>query len=148
MSIFGQVTGVFHWKIFVSVFLCFIAGEWHRSVNIRLYKVWRMKIISIVKGGDHLIPRGGGPGKFCRDFFFSMSSTGKFIFRYTKARIYIFTRNIILTVSFLPWPETLRCCWYKVRIDDKFWNLYWDVKYIVIYVYLYCWLYVEVFRVG
>ena len=31
---FDHVTGVFHWKIFAMVFLCFIAGEWHRSVNI------------------------------------------------------------------------------------------------------------------
>ena len=37
-------------------------------------------------------------GKFCRDrlFIFSMSSTRKFIFRYTKARLFIFICNKIL----------------------------------------------------
>ena len=34
MSIFRHVTSVFHWKIFTTVFLCFIAGECHGSVNI------------------------------------------------------------------------------------------------------------------
>ena len=32
--IFSHVTGVFHWNIFATVFLCFIAGECHGSVNI------------------------------------------------------------------------------------------------------------------
>ena len=31
---FGHVTGVFHWKIFATIFLCFVADEWHWSVNI------------------------------------------------------------------------------------------------------------------
>ena len=30
---FSHVTGVFHWKIYATVFLYFIAGEWQRSVN-------------------------------------------------------------------------------------------------------------------
>ena len=34
MSILGHMTGVFHFKIYATVFLCFIAGEWHWSVNI------------------------------------------------------------------------------------------------------------------
>ena len=48
--------------------------------------------------GDHLILREGRAGKFCRDrlFIFSMSSTSKFIFRYTKARLFILIRNKIL----------------------------------------------------
>ena len=28
-------TDIFHWKIFATVFLCFITGKWHQSVNIR-----------------------------------------------------------------------------------------------------------------
>ena len=38
---------------------------------------------------------GGGVSKFCRDrlFIFSISPAGKIIFRYTKARIFIFTRK-------------------------------------------------------
>ena len=32
--IFRHVTRVIHWKIFATVFLCFIAGECHESVNI------------------------------------------------------------------------------------------------------------------
>ena len=45
-----------------------------------------------------MILREGRAGKFCRDrlFIFSMSSTRKFIFRYTKARLFIFIRNKIL----------------------------------------------------
>ena len=48
-------------------------------------------------GGDHLILRGGGAGK-CRDisFIFSVSTTGKLIFKNTKARIFIFIRNNFL----------------------------------------------------
>ena len=37
MSIFGHVTGVVYWKIFATVFLCFIAGECYWSVNIIKY---------------------------------------------------------------------------------------------------------------
>ena len=42
--------------------------------------------------------RDGRAGKFCRDrlFIFSMSSTRKFIFRDTEARLFIFIRNKIL----------------------------------------------------
>ena len=40
MSIFCHVTGVFHWKIFATVFLCFIAGKWHRSVNMIHYWIY------------------------------------------------------------------------------------------------------------
>ena len=45
-----------------------------------------------------MILRDGRAGTFCRDrlFIFSMSSTRKFIFRYTKARLSIFIRNKIL----------------------------------------------------
>ena len=47
---------------------------------------------SYVLGGDHLILREGRAGKFCRDrlFIFSMTSTRKFIFRNTKARLFTF----------------------------------------------------------
>ena len=31
---FRHVTVVYHWKIFATVFLCFIAGECHGNVNI------------------------------------------------------------------------------------------------------------------
>ena len=45
-----------------------------------------------------MILREGRAGKFCRDrlFIFSIRSTRKFIFRYTKARLFIFIRNKIL----------------------------------------------------
>ena len=45
-----------------------------------------------------MILREGRAGKFCRDrlFIFSMTSTRKYIFRYTKARLFIFIRNKIL----------------------------------------------------
>ena len=45
-----------------------------------------------------MILREGRAGKFCRErvFIFSMNSTRKFIFRYTKARLFIFIRNKIL----------------------------------------------------
>ena len=31
-----HVTSVFHWKIFATVFLCFVAGEYHGSENINI----------------------------------------------------------------------------------------------------------------
>ena len=39
-QLFCHVTGVFHWKIFATIFFCFIAhvaGEWHWSVNMLGY---------------------------------------------------------------------------------------------------------------
>ena len=36
---FRRVTNVFHWKIFARMFLCFIAGECHRSVLILNFMV-------------------------------------------------------------------------------------------------------------
>ena len=49
----------------------------------------------LVRGRPFDSEGGGVAGKFCRDgsFIFSMSLAGKFIFRYTKARIFIFTCN-------------------------------------------------------
>ena len=48
--------------------------------------------------GDHLFLGGGGAVKFGREklFIFSLSLAGNFIFRYTKARIFIFISNKIL----------------------------------------------------
>ena len=63
---FGHVTGVFHWKIFATVFLCFITGEWHRSVNIYVlcllggwhsWQVWLTKQDKHTSSG-HLVSRG------------------------------------------------------------------------------------------
>ena len=53
---------------------------------------------SYVLGDDYLNLREGRGGKFCRDrlFIFSISSTRKYISRYTKARLFIFIRNKIL----------------------------------------------------
>ena len=37
VNFFGHVTGMVHWKIYATVFLCLFADEWNRNVNIILY---------------------------------------------------------------------------------------------------------------
>ena len=43
---FRHVTSVFYWKIFATVFICFIAGECHGRVNI---VVWISDLFKIVE---------------------------------------------------------------------------------------------------
>ena len=52
MSIFGHVTCGIHWKMFATFFLCFIAGEWHGSVNI-YYLVRAIKMLDSVSFAVH-----------------------------------------------------------------------------------------------
>ena len=55
MAIFRHVTSGIHWKIFVTVFLRFIAGKCHGSVNIyNFLPVIIKKIYSIVSSGCHI----------------------------------------------------------------------------------------------
>ena len=86
--------------------------------------------------GDHLILREGRTGKFFRDrlFTFSMSSTRKFIFRYTKARLFIFIRNkilkkrkkkIIIKKPQKPLREGGSECWFR-RVPGPGQDFPWD----------------------
>ena len=45
---FSHMPSVFHWKIFATVFLCFIAGECHGSVNIALTYLKHIPCVLVV----------------------------------------------------------------------------------------------------
>ena len=80
----------------------------------------------LVRGRPFDSEGGGVAGKFCRDgsFIFSMSLAGKFIFRYTKARIFIFTCNKFLkpkkkTPDGGGWGGGSEC-WFRREIGQEF----------------------------
>ena len=74
-------------------------------------------------GGDHLILRGGGGGGAGKGrdilFIFSVSSTGKLIFKNTKARIFIFIRNIFLKKQKKKGGEGSEC-WLRRETGQDF----------------------------
>ena len=57
---------------------------------MKKYFISERSFENIDYGDDHLILRGGGGGKFCRDglFIFSISSAGKFFHVYQGQNIY------------------------------------------------------------
>ena len=82
------MTSFFHWKIFATVFLCFIAGECHRSVNISICwgyipQGWRINAFASPGGGGE-----GGRRGMRRCVLYSVHYMSRLIHILPKSRLH------------------------------------------------------------